>query len=698
MSEGSALSVSANGVRLVLAPGEAASIAADGTIARGRIIGGVVDQERPSRDAAHIHDGDGCWAVETQPGGSVFIGESAIVRLLIGRHVEVTVGAMSGPAVRLDPAISDVAEPRPDQARLPPPALPLPQSSVPVAAKSLVVRGLTVETSGHRRLDGVDLTLESGSLLAVLGTSGAGKSTLLKTITGAEPATAGRVALGDRDLYEHFAELRHRIGYVPQDDILHPQLTVRETLGFAARLRFPADQPEQPRIARIEEVITQLGLRLRADARVDQLSGGQRKRVNVAVELLTRPELLILDEPTSGLDPGTERSLMGLLRQLADEGRMVMVVTHSMATLPVCDDVLFLARGGVPVYHGPPDGLAAHVGAGQLADVFSVVDDLEDPGAARVAKAPAAEAVRHARTREPRPSILDQIRRSDAREIGRQFRIQTERYVKVLASDRRSLLVLALQAPVMAVLMIGVFGSDHLRTNGVLRPEAGNVLMALVLASIYLGASNAVREIVKERAILRREQNFGLSVTAYLGSKVAVLGSVTVAQAGLLVVLGTGRQGGPSEGVWFVPAKIELVALVVVCGLSALCLGLLISASVNSPDKAMTLLPVMLFAQFLMAGLIFPVATPGIQQLSWLTAARWGFAGAASTADFWTLRGCFGGTGTADCSVLWKQEAGSWTLSYTMLCVLGLAALALAWRAIVRMDPAEILRKADRVG
>ncbi|MGH9270539.1 MAG: ABC transporter permease, partial [Ilumatobacteraceae bacterium] len=224
-------------------------------------------------------------------------------------------------------------------------------------------------------------------------------------------------------------------------------------------------------------------------------------------------------------------------------------------------------------------------------------------------------------------------------------------------------------------------------------PEAGNVLMALVLASIYLGASNAVREIVKERAVLRREQNFGLSVTAYLGSKVLVLGTVTVAQAALLVVLGTARQGGPADGVWFLPGETELVAIVVVTGLSALCLGLLISAFVESADKAMTLLPVMLFAQFLMAGLIFPVATLGIQQLSWLTTARWGFAGASSTADFWTLRGCASPAAPAQCSTLWQHAVAPWLLSYGMLCLLALGALALAWRAIVRRDPAEILRR-----
>lgn len=706
------LRISSREGQIELAPGRRITLGLhpDGSV----IIGSA---SNPDVVIAEVHDAAGCWSVEaTGSSRHLYAGGVAVKRLLVGSATTIRLGDPGGAVVDLmlvipssEPvtvavrsggsAVGAIAEPAP-AAVVSASQVAAGSQQQPHPAASLVLRGLTVETKGHRRLDGVDLTLSPSSFLAVLGTSGAGKSTLLKAITGVEPATSGRVSLGGQDLYVSFAELRHQIGYVPQEDILHPQLTVADTLDFAARLRFPADFPAEARRTRIQSVIDELGLSARASARVDQLSGGQRKRVNVAVELLTEPSLLILDEPTSGLDPGNERLMMELLRGLADRGRMVIVVTHSIESLHLCDQVLFLARGGVPVYSGAPAGLPPHMGVRSFTEVFSALERMDDPSVSRVAPVEAPAAATTPPTAAPlvRTSLVDRARSADPAEIGRQFRILAERYVKVIASDRRNLSILALQAPVIAVLMLAVFGRGYLSGDTVPAPEAGNVLMAMVLATIYLGASNAVREIVKERPILRREQNFGLSIVAYIGSKFIVLGVLTVAQAGVLVLVGGARQGGPTDGVLPLPPKIELLLLVSVCGLSALCLGLMISAVSSSGDKAMTVLPVMLFVQFLLAGLIFPVTAPLVQQLSWLTTARWGFSGAASTADFWTLRGC--GTPTAlDCSVLWQHEMLNWLLSYTMLCVLGLGACYLTWRAIDRHDPVQVLaRVADPQG
>src|SRR6185369_10929831 len=160
-------------------------------------------------------------------------------------------------------------------------------------------------------------------------------STLLGALTGQRPADAGEVRYDGRDLYASYDELRQRIGLVPQDDILHPQLTVRRALRFAAELRFPADTSAAERHARVEEVLDELGLIDQATQRISTLSGGQRKRTSVALELLTRPSLLFLDEPTSGLDPGMDKSVMRTLRGLADDGRTVVVVTHNVANLDV---------------------------------------------------------------------------------------------------------------------------------------------------------------------------------------------------------------------------------------------------------------------------------------------------------------------------------------------------------------------------
>ena len=220
---------------------------------------------------------------------------------------------------------------------------------------SFRAEGLVVRTpKGKTLLRDVGFGLESKSLLAVVGPSGAGKSTLLRALTGFRPAEEGRVEYAGRDLYADYDELRHRIGLVPQDDILHPQLTVRRALQYAAELRFPDDVGAAERAQRVEEVVAELNLTAQADQTIDSLSGGQRKRTSVALELLTRPSLLFLDEPTSGLDPGLDKQVMQTLRGLADGGRTVVVVTHSVANLDLCDRLLLLAPGGSVAYFGPP--------------------------------------------------------------------------------------------------------------------------------------------------------------------------------------------------------------------------------------------------------------------------------------------------------------------------------------------------------
>ncbi len=234
--------------------------------------------------------------------------------------------------------------------------------AVAFRARDLVVR----TPKGKTLLEGVGFSLEENSLLAVVGPSGAGKSTLLRALTGFRPADSGTVEYADRDLYADYDELRQRIGLVPQDDILHPQLTVRRALAYAARLRFPSDVSVPEREARIDQVIGELGLGGQAEQRIDSLSGGQRKRTSVALELLTRPSLLFLDEPTSGLDPGLDKSVMHTLRGLADDGRTVVVVTHNVANLDVCDRLLLLAPGGTLAYFGPPREALQYFGVSRL--------------------------------------------------------------------------------------------------------------------------------------------------------------------------------------------------------------------------------------------------------------------------------------------------------------------------------------------
>ncbi|HEX9505731.1 MAG TPA: ATP-binding cassette domain-containing protein, partial [Acidimicrobiia bacterium] len=393
-------------------------------------------------------------------------------------------------------------------------------------------QGLTVCAPNNRvLLDNVSFGLDRNTFLAVVGPSGAGKSTLLNALTGFRPASQGTVLYDGRDLYAEYEELQSRIGLVPQDDVLHPQLTVGRALEFAAELRFADDVTADERSDRVGEVLEELGLTARRDLPIDQLSGGQRKRVSVALELLTKPSLLFLDEPTSGLDPGYERSLMELLRGLADGGRTIVVVTHSVQSLDLCDRVLFLAPGGRTAYFGPADEARRYFRRDDFQEVFrdlggdAVIDwtgQFElDPAYERYVSRPAARAAAAARTGGPPPTPT----REQA--WWRQFSTLTRRYVVVLARDRRNLALVLAQAPVLGVLMLVALPAGELKLppRGEVRlvSTAALVLWVVGMGATWLGASNAAREIVKELPIFRRERAAGLSLSAYIASKAVVL-------------------------------------------------------------------------------------------------------------------------------------------------------------------------------
>jgi ABC-type multidrug transport system ATPase subunit/pSer/pThr/pTyr-binding forkhead associated (FHA) protein len=503
--------------------------------------------------------------------------------------------------------------------------------------------GLTVwNPSGVALLDDVGFALGDRAFLAVVGPSGAGKSTLLNALTGFRPAPRGTVLYDGRDLYADYDDLRARIGFVPQDDILHLSLTVHQALDYAARLRFAGDVTDQERRQRVDEVIVELGLTARRDVPIAHLSGGQRKRVSVALELLARPSLLFLDEPTSGLDPGYERSLMELLRQLADGGRTVVVVTHSVQSLRLCDRVLFLAPGGRAAYFGPPQLALAYFDRDDFQEVFQDLsaDDGRDWKARFVAhqdhdtyvtgpqtRVPAAE--REVRMPTPRTGVS----------WGRQVSTLTRRYARVLASDRRNLALLLLQAPVLGALMLFALPAGELAAPppGQLRllSKAPLVLFIVTLGGTWIGASNAAREIVKELPILRRERAVGLSLSAYITSKVVVLGALTGLQCALLTTIALSRQDGPPEAVVLGWPLGEMIVAVALAGIAAMALGLLLSAVARTNDQAMTVLPIILILQFVLAaGCVFPELAdkPVLAQLSYVSTAQWGFSGEASTS------------------------------------------------------------------
>ncbi|MGW1764165.1 FHA domain-containing protein [Streptomyces sp. NPDC002073] len=566
------------------------------------------------------------------------------------------------------------------------------QEYVDTGTVSLDVRDLAVAVDRGRKvlLDHVSFPVGEKCLLGVVGPSGAGKSTLLGALTGLRPADGGTVLYDGRDLYRDYAELRSRIGLVPQDDILHAQLTVRRALAYAAELRFPQDTAKAEREARVDEVIRELGLQERAGQPIHSLSGGQRKRVSVALELLTKPSLLFLDEPTSGLDPGMDRSVMHMLRRLADDGRTVIVVTHSVLSLDVCDRLLVLAPGGRIAYYGPPGDTLDFFGFEQWPEAFEAFETAKGRDWAGEYRTSSFHR-RYVADATSRPWTGDGDLPARAvapppkpQSWGAQLRTLVRRYAAALSADRTFLAIMIALPFVMGAMARALAGSR------LTAETAMNALLILCVGGVLTGAANAVRELVKERVIYQRERAVGLSRSAYLMSKVVVLGAVTVVQAVVLTLVGLagvdlGAPGG--EGV-LLPPLVEITLAVALLSFTAMMLGLLVSALVRKEEVTMPLLVLLAIVQVVFCGALLQLdGVAVIGQLSWLVPSRWALGAMAATIG---LADIVPGKITSD--PLFEHSAAVWLLDMGMLVVLSLVfALAVA-RLLRRHEPA-IMRK-----
>ena len=537
----------------------------------------------------------------------------------------------------------------------------------------------------------VSVNAPQGSLTAIVGPTGAGKSTLLKAVAGVRPPRGGRILLHGHDLYRDYEALRTQIGYVPQDDIVHPQLTARQALGFGADLRLWRSLGEVDRTGRVETVLADLGLSEHADKRIDRLSGGQRKRVSTALELLTEPTLLLLDEPTSGLDPGFEQAVMDLLREMADRGRTVMVVTHSTASLDRCDQVVFLGTGGWVGFCGPAEESFEHF---EVEDFPSVFRALDNPP-------PATAPTPDWDTSSPTGPVPSDVRSlPDRDEIRESLRTLVRRGTAILKADRRAGLVLAAAAAIPAALLTLMVGGGALDSNDQNAVEgARKLLSGLIVIVGVLGAANGVREIVKEQSIYQRERGTGLPRIAYLLSKITTVGAVTAAQIVLVVVVVTATAGGPAGGS-LLPGRIELLVVALLTGLVTLLAGLTISALVTSSERAMALIPVIFIVLWLFSGAVSDLSSkPGLQQAAYLSPSSWGMAAAASTADLHEIESCGGQPPAPEvCDSRWRNGAGNWIVDVAALLVLGAGFVLAADWALARKEPVPELRRTHLVG
>jgi ABC-type multidrug transport system ATPase subunit/pSer/pThr/pTyr-binding forkhead associated (FHA) protein len=549
-------------------------------------------------------------------------------------------------------------------------------------------------------LKDVSFGVPEKSLIGVIGPSGSGKSTLLRALTGYRPADQGEVLYDNRNLYKQFAELRQRIGLVPQDDILHKELQVRTALRYAAKLRFPGDTASAEREARINEVLRELKLDIHADKRITSLSGGQRKRVSVALELLTKPSLIFLDEPTSGLDPGMDRDVMKLLRGLADDGRTVLVVTHSVAELALCDKLLVMAPGGSVAYFGPPDEALNFFGYDTWADVFSAFENYRDYDwsgrwhGSQHYQMYAAELDQSAP--QQAPVIPHQVAKPPKPQAWLpQLITLIRRYLSVIASDRGFIALMFILPAVLGVVSVVIpaasgLGPGPAKAHGI-NKDAGTILLILAVGACFSGAANSVRELIKERVIYERERATGLSRSAYLMSKVIVLGLITALQGVIICGIGFAPRKMPVEGVISKsqPA-IEMTIAIIGLGFTSMMVGLIISSLVKTAEKTMPLLVMFAIVQVVFTGVLFQLFdSPGIEQFAWLMPSRWAVGALGATANLNVIMP-WDPNGAPD--PLWKHTAGAWTMDMVVLLLLGIACGIVVSRLLRRHEP-EVMRK-----
>ncbi len=504
--------------------------------------------------------------------------------------------------------------------------------------------------SGRLILNDVSLSIAPREFVAIVGASGSGKSTLLDALSGFEPAE-GQVLFNGDDYYANFALYRNLIGYVPQEDIIHRELPVGQALRYAALLRLPGDTSHTEIDARVERVLAEVDMDEHAEQIIGQLSGGQRKRVSISMELLAEPGVFFLDEATSGLDPGLEKKLMHTLRRLADGGRMVVLVTHATANIKQCDHVAFIGEGRL-VFFGPPSSALEFFGVTEFADIYDEIEN--DPvgwekhfressyyGQYVLPRIATAESLSPATEKRALPNTTTAPRAH----AWRQFTILTQRYFELVVRDKVLLLLLLGVMPLVGLLLTfiarptALVGSPTARIQQILAEsgsysvagEAQIVIMMLALAASLVGLFAAAFELVRERPIFRRERLLNLRLRTYLGSKIVVLIGFAALQVLALLVVVALRVQTPLHGV-ILPGPLELYITLLLTTIAGIMLGLFISAIANNSNSVIYLVLFTMFVQIIFAGVIFEL--PGIAKpLSYLTLTRWSIESLGSTID-----------------------------------------------------------------
>lgn len=457
-------------------------------------------------------------------------------------------------------------------------------------------------------LQAINLSIKAKSLVGIMGPSGCGKSTLLKAITGDNPHTHGQILIHGLDLLENYEYIKTYIGYVPQDDIIHVELTVQQCLYYAAKLRIENANDEFVN-KQIEKVLSQLNILETRYQRVSSLSGGQRKRVSIAVELLNDPYILFLDEPTSPLDPQSVEEFLTILKQLADNGTTVVLVTHKPEDLAFLDEVLFLGKGGYPLFFDKVSKHLSYFGVEKTVSVYPKLSDVKNPQFQQYYR----QFTSNLPLVESPTANSETISSKKSFGFFRQLYWLTKRYLNIKTNDVTNTAILLLQAPVIAVLIILIFNQINV-----------GMLFLMAISAIWFGTNNAAREIVIESPIYKRERMYNLNILTYLLSKILVLVLFALIQTviftSILYFYYKGKQVAVGNymnlSLWF--ASLSLVSIL---------FGLFLSASAKTNDQVVSIIPIALIPQIMLAGVLAKISSWPVEILSYLTISRWGTEG-----------------------------------------------------------------------
>ena len=506
------------------------------------------------------------------------------------------------------------------------------------------VRGIHIEVNDLNKyvgknkkiLDRVNCRIESNEFVAVIGGSGAGKTTFMNAVNGFDRNVRGNITYNGINLRKNFSELKNLIGYVPQEDIIYENLTLRSMLYFTARLKMPKDTSKEEISERIDRVLDMVELSEHQDTFIRKLSGGQKKRASIAVELLADPSVFFLDEPTSGLDPGTEQKLMITLSRLAKtQGKTIVMVTHTTQSLQLCDKVIFMGKGGRMCFCGTTEQAKAFFHTEDLVSIYNMI--FENPKEW-------AEKYDHLASLEDEGTNLKMdgddendgpgaFRRPVKHVLIGQVPVLLLRYVKLICNDFPRLMLLFLQPVAIAVLLAIVANENVFK----IFEDTRSVLFSLSCAAIWIGLFNSIQEICKERAILKREYMGNLKLPYYILSKFMVQTVIGLLQAFLIVTVFTVTVGSPDKGILSASPFGEILVTVWLTIEASMALGFVISAFVKSGDKAMTIAPFILIVQLLFSGILFELKGAG-EYIAYITISKWSVESLGSTADLNSLQ------------------------------------------------------------